>query len=241
MRKVREVLRAVLRRHVEHPSHRPQLGRIAAEGGRLLAPRQDGWGRNRPLPPDRSTTPASSCPKSRPSTTVRRRGCRWSLRSVAAAGGALWHRREVPTMACRRGCTVEGPYSLVARTPPDPLSNGVVAGYRRKARLCPSRVGSAERRPTQPVPSPRLLGAIMGPVLDIHTVARSLTHAEFTLAHADAITNAIRRAVERRRRRLARRRPVTDRSEVRAGSGRLHHEGDRFLPPTTGTDILQIF
>ena len=36
----------------------------------------------------------------------------------------------------------------------------------------------------------------MGPMLDTHAVARSLTAAEFTPAQADAITNAIRLAVK---------------------------------------------
>ena len=37
----------------------------------------------------------------------------------------------------------------------------------------------------------------MGPMLDTHTVARSLTDAGFTPPQADAITNALRLAVER--------------------------------------------
>ena len=37
----------------------------------------------------------------------------------------------------------------------------------------------------------------MGPMLDTHTVARSLTGAGFTSAQADAIINALRVAVER--------------------------------------------
>ena len=36
----------------------------------------------------------------------------------------------------------------------------------------------------------------MGPMLDTHTVARSLTDAEFTPAAADAIRNALRLAAE---------------------------------------------
>ena len=36
----------------------------------------------------------------------------------------------------------------------------------------------------------------MGPMLDTHIIARSLTDAEFTPAQADAITNAIRLVVE---------------------------------------------
>ncbi len=34
----------------------------------------------------------------------------------------------------------------------------------------------------------------MGPMLDTHIIARSLTDAEFTPAQADAITNAIQAA-----------------------------------------------
>ena len=54
------------------------------------------------------------------------------------------------------------------------------------------------RHSAPPVPSPRF-PAIMGPMLDIHTVtvARSLTDAGLTPAQADAITNALRLAVER--------------------------------------------
>ena len=52
------------------------------------------------------------------------------------------------------------------------------------------------RRSAPPVPSPRF-PAIMGPMLDTHTVARSLTDAGLTPAQADAITNALRLAVER--------------------------------------------
>ena len=37
----------------------------------------------------------------------------------------------------------------------------------------------------------------MGPMLDTHTVARSLTNAGCTPAQADAITNALRLVVER--------------------------------------------
>ena len=44
--------------------------------------------------------------------------------------------------------------------------------------------------------SPRF-PAIMGPMLDTHTVARSLTNAGCTPAQADAITNALRLVVER--------------------------------------------
>ena len=55
---------------------------------------------------------------------------------------------------------------------------------------------TAERHPAPPVPSPPF-PAIMGSMLDTHTVARSLTDAGLTPAQADAITNALRLAVER--------------------------------------------
>ena len=59
MRKDSRGAAAVLRRGVEHPSHRPQPGDVSVNGGRLPAPREGGGTGVGPCP-SRSTTPAWS-------------------------------------------------------------------------------------------------------------------------------------------------------------------------------------
>ena len=95
-----------------------------------------------------------------------------------------WPRRSRPSVAGGRGLGVQAFPEAIA------LAQDAIAEVIALSAHPTVRASRARRA------SPRF-PAIMGPMLDTHTVARSLTNAGCTPAQADAITNALRLVVER--------------------------------------------